>query len=70
MQSHSPPGAVLNPSQHMYNHSSHTLHYTMSSPTLGEQWNKLVSKVCLLLNLNVFDYSGKESKANFLQTLN
>ena len=61
-------GAVLNPSQLMCNHSSHNSHCTTSSQHSGiEQWqNKLVSQVCLLLNLVVFDYRGKGS----LQTLN
>ena len=63
---------VLNPSQLMYNPSSHNSHCTMSSQHSGiEQWqNELVSQVCLLLNLAVFDYRGKSSKTTFLQTLN
>ena len=32
--------------------------------------NKLVSQVCFLLNLAVFDYRGKGSKTTFLETLN
>ena len=35
MQSHSSPGAVLNPSQLMCNHSSHNSHCTMSSQHWG-----------------------------------
>ena len=34
----------------------------MSFQHLGIEQNKLVSQVCLLLNLAVFDYRGKGSK--------
>ena len=44
----------------------------MSSQHTGiEQWqNELVSQVCLLLNLAVFDYREKGWKTTSLQTLN
>ena len=65
-------GAVLNPSQLMCNHSSHNSHCTTSSQHSGiEQWqNKLVSQVCLLLSLAVFEYRERGLKTTFLQTLN
>ena len=72
MQSHSPSGAVLNPSQFMYNRSSHNSHCTMSSQDSGieQRQNKLVSQVWLFWNLAVFGYRGKGSKTTSLQTLN
>ena len=54
------------------NHSSQKSHCTMSSQHSGieQRQNKLVSQVCLLLNLAVFYYRGKGSKTTSLQTLN